>query len=586
MPDRTRKTESAASESDKVSAYAGTDLKQDLASDVLKLLNRGRGTQTLLIRDVLRLIAEKIEFEAVGLRLRQGEDYPYYEQNGFSDDFIYRENFLCIRGEDGGTVLDSKGEPVLECTCGLVLRGEVEGTGSFFTEGGSFWINEASDLLSLSEEMDSRINPRNNCLHNGYQSIALIPIHSGREIIGLLQLNDKRKGRLDRELIRFLEGLGDQIGLAIQRMQAEDALRQSQMDLNRAQSVGQIGSWRLDVERDILTWSDETYRIFGIPPDTPLNYEKFLSTVHEQDREFVDDHWTAALKGAPYDIEHRIRVHGDVKWVREKAYLEFDDEGQILGGFGITQDITRSKHAEEELKMLNESLERRVAERSAVAEHRAEQLQKLTMELTLAEQRERQRLAMVLHDGLQQILVGAKLQLGFIEPSSNVRKAVHQIKELIDDAIETSRSLTVELSPPILLQGDLVLACEWLARWMHDKYGLQVQLRARKKIETPAEEIRLLVFQALRELLFNIVKHAEVKEAVVHISENGGWIEAVVEDRGRGFNPAKLRIEGGPSEGTGLFGIRERLNYFGGRMEIESSEGGGSRLKMIVPNSV
>lgn len=562
------------------------ELKQDLAADVLRVLNRGSGTLPVLIREVLRLISESTGFDAVGLRLREGEDYPYYEQNGFSDDFLFLENFLCSREADGQIVRDANGLPLLECTCGLVLKGETDPSNPIYTASGSFWTNRAANLLDLQKSEDPRFNPRNQCIHNGYQSVALIPVHSGREIIGLLQLNDRRENMLSRELVRFFEGLGDQIGLTIQRKQVEDALRQSQQDLNRAQAVGQLGSWRLDVAQNVLKWSDENHRIFSVPTGTPLTYETFLSTVHEEDRQYVDSTWKAALEGGPYDIEHRIRVNGEVKWVREKAYLEFNDDGRLRGGFGITQDITRSKQAEEELKVLNESLERRVAERSALAEYRAEQLQKLTLELTLAEQRERQRLAMVLHDGLQQILVGAKIQLAFIERSQDLHQAVDQVSELIHDAIETSRSLTAELSPPILLQGDLILACEWLVRWMHRKYGLVVRLMTGKKIKPLAEEIKLLLFQSLRELLFNIVKHAGVKEATVRISESEGRIETIVEDDGQGFDPAELRIEGGQSEGIGLFGIRERLTYFGGRMEIDSAPGQGSRFRMVLPNSI
>ena len=120
--------------------------------------------------------------------------------------------------------------------------------------------------------------------------------------------------------------------------------------------MGNIGSWRLDVRRNVLTWSDENYRIFGIPKGTPLTYETFLAAVHPEDRTHVDTQWKAGLRGEPYDIEHRLVVDGLVKWVREKAYLEFDEDGSLLGGFGITQDITERKQAEEELLRLNEEL--------------------------------------------------------------------------------------------------------------------------------------------------------------------------------------------------------------------------------------
>ena len=111
--------------------------------------------------------------------------------------------------------------------------------------------------------------------------------------------------------------------------------------------MGQVGSWRLDVRENVLTWSDENHRIFGLPIGTPLTYETFLSVVHPDDRAYVDARWQAGLRGEPYDIEHRLLVDGQVKWVREKAFLEYDEAGELLGGFGITQDVTMRRRAEE-----------------------------------------------------------------------------------------------------------------------------------------------------------------------------------------------------------------------------------------------
>jgi PAS domain S-box-containing protein len=132
--------------------------------------------------------------------------------------------------------------------------------------------------------------------------------------------------------------------------EAEQALRENQADLNWAQAVGRIGSWRLNVQRNELLWSDQNHRIFGVPKDQPMSYETFLATVHPEDRAYVDRKWTAALNGEPYDIEHRIVVGNTVKWVRERAELEFDAAGQLLGGFGITQDISDRKEAEKALR--------------------------------------------------------------------------------------------------------------------------------------------------------------------------------------------------------------------------------------------
>jgi PAS domain S-box-containing protein len=135
-----------------------------------------------------------------------------------------------------------------------------------------------------------------------------------------------------------------------ERKQAEKALRESREDLNRAQAVAHVGSWRMNVQRNELTWSGENHRIFGIPAGTPMTYETFLGTIHPDDRDFVDKKWAAALTGEKYDIEHRIIVDGKIKWVRERAELEFDKTGVLLGGFGTTQDITSRKEMEEEIR--------------------------------------------------------------------------------------------------------------------------------------------------------------------------------------------------------------------------------------------
>ena len=155
--------------------------------------------------------------------------------------------------------------------------------------------------------------------------------------------------------LRIAQHIGETIDRArLARQQAEDALRDSQADLNRAQAVAHTGSWRLNVRRNELLWSDETYSVFGIPQGTPMTYEAFLAAVYPDDREYVDRSWQAALSGEAYDIEHRIVVGDTVRWVREKAELEFDKDGTVLGGFGTVQDITERKQAEEALRRSEE----------------------------------------------------------------------------------------------------------------------------------------------------------------------------------------------------------------------------------------
>lgn len=166
-----------------------------------------------------------------------------------------------------------------------------------------------------------------------------------------------------------------------ERQEAEKTIRESQADLNRAQAVASTGSWRLNVHHNILSWSEETYRMFGIAKGAPLTYETFLNAVHPDDRGHVDQSWGAALRGEKtYDIEHRIVAGGVVKWVRERAKLEFGPEGELLGGFGTVQDVTERKQAAEALREAKENIEARVIERTAELK-----LANLTLEQEVAE---------------------------------------------------------------------------------------------------------------------------------------------------------------------------------------------------------
>ncbi|NQV03297.1 MAG: GAF domain-containing protein, partial [Bacteroidia bacterium] len=181
--------------------------RQKLAVQILELLNRS-GEKTDTIHDILLLIKAFTCFEAVGIRLIKGEDFPYYETKGFSADFVEAERHLCARNHFGEIIRDSAGSPVLECMCGNIICGRTNPSLPFFTEGGSFWTNNTTELLASTTEEDRQARTRNRCNGEGYESVGLIPLRVNDEIIGLLQLNDKRKGMFDLEMINFFEGIG------------------------------------------------------------------------------------------------------------------------------------------------------------------------------------------------------------------------------------------------------------------------------------------------------------------------------------------------------------------------------------------
>ena len=312
----------------------------------------------------------------------------------------------------------------------------------------------------------------------------------------------------------------------------------------------------------------------------------------------------AVLRGelAEFSFEYPCHSSETQRWfLLQAARLADESHPRIVVAH---VNITERKQAEEALQAAHALLEGRVQERTAelaqtvddlrrevdrrreaerILRGQALQLRALTAELTLAEQRERQRLAQLLHDGLQQWLVAARLRVArlgrFQYP--DVPESCRDIAALLEQAIESSRSLSAELSPPILYTGGFLPALEWLARWMRETHHLTVALQVGASVGGMDESTTLLLFQAVRELLFNVVKHAGVQEAVVEVAQPDGQVCVTVIDQGKGFDPAQAPA--GASSGLGLASIRRRLEYLGGTLEITSTAGEGSRFTLTVP---
>lgn len=238
-------------------------------------------------------------------------------------------------------------------------------------------------------------------------------------------------------------------------------------------------------------------------------------------------------------------------WVTATAIV--DDSTQGVEGLATTErDITARKHADTALRQAHDDLERGVEERTAALSaanralvEQAEQLRSLASELTLTEQRERVRLAEQIHDGLQQLLVAAKLKVNLLGRAEDpaLRQRGQEIGRLLEGAIANARSLTAELSRPVLRTGGLLAGLEWLARWNAEKYRLTVRVQAPAAPLPPLpEDLTILHFRAVRELLLNAVKYAQVPEAAVTLAWDAPHLAVAVADAGTGFDPSGLRI--------------------------------------------
>jgi len=263
-----------------------------------------------------------------------------------------------------------------------------------------------------------------------------------------------------------------------------------------------------------------------------------------------------------------IRKDGWVGWGRQSISLVREAGGKPQFVIALFEDITERRESEEKIRTYQE------------------QLQSLATELSLTEERERRRLAAVLHDHIAQLLVVAKGKFEKIQESTlyrSVAKPMEEIRRLIEESIRYTRSLVFELSPPILYELGFEPALEWLAEHMQQQYGLAVAVEDDGNPKPLDNEARVLLFRAVRELLFNVLKHSQARGARVRMRRAGEHLEVIVEDNGVGFAPDKRGGSSGKMEGFGLFSIRERLNYFGGRMEIESTPGEVTRVILSLP---
>ena len=229
-------------------------------------------------------------------------------------------------------------------------------------------------------------------------------------------------------------------------------------------------------------------------------------------------------------------------------------------------------------------------ERTTELEYRTTQLSQMAWDLTLAEHHAREQMARTLHDGLQQLLVIVALNLEQLlkresevgaAPSEQLADAMQQL----DEAMAVARSLNVELFPPVLQRSGLPAALTWLATWTHDKYKLSVQISVDPRADSARKDVRTLLFESVRELLFNAVKYAQTDRVTLGLElEADDQLCITVTDQGVGFEPSRLDDRSNVGQvGWGLFRIRERLTLLGGRMDIDSAPGRGTRIRLVAP---
>jgi PAS domain S-box-containing protein len=376
---------------------------------------------------------------------------------------------------------------------------------------------------------------------------------------------------------RFVAGLAIDI---TERKKIEESLKESEERFKTIVKNLPGGVFAHDMDGKIIMVNEAAIQNTGYSQQELLEMSVQEIDPDSQSRQYSKYLWKMLQKGTSRTISStHIRKDGSEYPV--EVHLNAVELGNRPVILAIAFDISERKHAEASMRHLNETLEERVAQRTHLAESRLKQLQSLTIELIEAEERERHRIAQMLHDDLQQILAAAKMKLQTLIDEPSERLLLDDVSQLLDHSISKTRRLSHELSPPVLHHSGLAEALRWLAPQMEAQFGLEVEVTTGQEV-IHSRPVKEFVFRAVKELLFNITKHACVKKARVALSYFGKNLVVIVSDPGKGFDADVLEPTAAVN-GLGLLSIKERVRHMGGSLAIESSPGQGSQFTLTIP---
>ncbi len=600
------------------------ELERDTNVEFLRLINENTSVHDL-IHSSVTFFKQQSGCEAVGIRLRDGDDYPYYEARGFPEEFLLAENKLCTYDRQGNPYCDSDGYPIMECMCGNVICGRFDQSKPFFTNNGSFWTNWTTNLLSNTSEEDRQSPTRDRCNGMGYESVALIPLPSGVGNLGLLQLNDKRKDMFSPELIALWERLAGYLAVALAKFQAdEEIIRHGEVleSINRVFQEAFICESEEDVAGKCLEVAEElTNSEFGFvgeinengrfddialsPPAwescQTLNAHELLSdmeivsywgrTIHDGKSQIVNDPDSdpdrvglpeshpriTSFLGVP--LKQGNNTIGMIALANKKeGYNEEDKENVEALSVAFVEALMR-KRAEISLKENVKDLKRSNKELEQFAYVSSHDLQEpirmVTSFIQLLEREYKGQLDSDADDYIEFIVEGA-----------------HRMKYLIDDLLSFSRvssdakkfeNVDLENVLDVVLSNLYVSIEESNARISHDPLPIVM-----------ADESQMS--QVLQNLISNAIKFHGDRSPEIHISarkDGNEWIFSVT-DNGIGIEPEykkqifevfkrlHTRTEY-PGSGIGLSVSHKIIKRHEGNIWVESEPGEGSTFYFTIP---
>jgi PAS domain S-box-containing protein len=285
--------------------------RQKITVDLLKIMNTTLNSRQM-IKKVVQFIKKQFRFDAVGIRYRDGYDFPYLESRGFSIMFLKKENKLCAVDEQGKIINDKSGHPILECMCGRVIKSIIDPSKSYFTAGGSFWTNSTSKFVSTNKNSDKTFRMRNRCNTEGYESLALIPLKISENTVGLLQLCSVKKNKFTADLITFFEQLCENISMSISEKKTKELLKKNEESLKMSMYQVKEVNKRL---RDLST------RLNKVREEERINVARELHDGLGQSLTGMklDMSWLGKQISNPESYQNRLRLLNKINDMTQRA---------------------------------------------------------------------------------------------------------------------------------------------------------------------------------------------------------------------------------------------------------------------------
>lgn len=578
-----------------ISSNRQRDIYRSMGQDILRALNDQSDTKEA-IRKIIAIIKSTTGVEAVGMRLQDNDDYPYFWQDGFTQEFLQKENSLLSRNRDAGICGDGFGNVSLDCTCGLVISGRTDPSNSLFTKRGSFWTNNSIHLLKLSPDLDLRSNPRNECIHQGFASVALIPIRAKGCIVGLLQLNDRRRRRFTLDGISILEDIAENIGEAMLRKQTESELRKSKdLVVNILQNTDQ-GIYGTDMDGRCTFINRAALTMLGYTEDDCVG-RNMHDLIHYRD-----------VSGAPYmasdcpicrarALGESFHVDNEVLWRADGTsfFVEYSthpivEHGTASGAVITFSDISVRKRNEEERNKLESQL------------HQAQKLESIGGLAGGVAHDFNNKLSIILSH--THLLLTRSLSAQVRDSLDEIRKATEQSADLTRQLLAFARKQTIE--PKVL---DLNETIPNLLNMLRRLIGEDLQL-----VWRPADNLWKIKVDPsqIDQILANLCINA--RDAIAGIgkvtieTENrsfdehyctmtpgfvaGDYVQIAVSDNGCGmdretqmhiFEPFFTTKPVGKGTGLGLATVYGIVKQNSGFITIYSELGIGTTFKIFLP---